>query len=118
MSDDAGAATLVHMCSQQEWDRVVSEGQLRPAADVGFIHLSARGQVHIPANLFYRGRTDLVLLEVDESLLDASVVWEQGVPAHPDGILFPHLYAPLPAAAVSRVSRYRPEPDGTFAPLR
>lgn len=30
---------------------------------------------------------------------------------------FPHLYGPLPAAAVRAVTPYRPEPDGTFAPF-
>ncbi len=31
-------------------------------------------------------------------------------------MLFPHLYGPLPATAVIRVTDYRPGPDGTFPP--
>lgn len=31
-------------------------------------------------------------------------------------MLFPHLYGPLPADAVIRVTAYRPASDGTFPP--
>ena len=87
------------------------------AAD-GFVHLSTRAQVHLPANRLFAGRTDLVLLGLDPDALGAPVKWEPGVPADPASMLFPHLYGPLPVTAVTAVEEYRPETDGTFAARR
>ncbi|WP_188492362.1 DUF952 domain-containing protein [Williamsia phyllosphaerae] len=108
---------LVHLCAKPDWVRAHAYGRLAPDSldQVGFIHLSALEQVHIPANAIFRDRTDLVLLEIDPARVPADIVWEDGDPPHPDGIQFPHLYGPLPVTAVSRVHDYLPESDGTFA---
>ena len=37
-------------------------------------------------------------------------------PTDPDSMVFPHLYGPLPAAAVISVTSYRPDANGRFAP--
>lgn len=81
---------------------------------VGFVHLSTPAQVHLPANRLFSGRTDLVLLRLDPARLASPVRWEPGVPSDPQSMLFPHLYGPLPTAAVTAVLDYRPGPDGTF----
>ncbi len=110
---------LVHLCGLEEWSRARDRGGIRPEAadaEAGFIHLSTPGQVHLPANRLYRGRGDLVLLHIDPALLDSPVVWEPGVATDPESMLFPHLYGPLPARAVIRVTAYPPSPDGTFPP--
>jgi uncharacterized protein (DUF952 family) len=73
--------------------------------------------VHLPANRLYAGRTDLVLLNVDPDRLSAPVRWEPGVPTDPESMLFPHLYGPLPADAVTSVTPYLPGADGRFSPL-
>ncbi|MDR3659749.1 MAG: DUF952 domain-containing protein [Mycobacterium sp.] len=110
---------LVHLCGETDWQRAQLDGELRPPSlqDVGFVHLSAPEQVHLPANRLYRGRTDLVLLLCDPALLGSPVRWEPGVPTDPAAMRFPHLYGALPTAAVRRVAAYRPGPDGGFAPL-
>ena len=74
--------------------------------------------MHLPANRLYAGRTDLVLLRVDPARLSAPVRWEPGVPTDPDSMVFPHLYGPLPTAAVISVTPYRPDDDGRFPPLK
>lgn len=79
----------------------------------GFVHLSTPEQVHVPAQALFPGRRDLVLLVVDPARLTDPVRLEPGRPPHPDGLLFPHLYGPLPTAAVIAVVPYRPP-----APLR
>jgi uncharacterized protein (DUF952 family) len=110
---------LLHLCGLQEWRVAADSGVHRPASlsDVGFVHLSTPEQVHLPANRLFAGRTDLVLLHIDPEQLTDPVRWEPGVPTDPESMRFPHLYGPLPAAAVIRVTPYRPGPDGSFAPL-
>ena len=80
----------------------------------GFIHLSRVDQVALPANRLFAGRTDLLLLVIDPARLDAEVRWEPGVPTDPASMRFPHLYGPLPVAAVTAVVPWPPGPDGTF----
>jgi len=110
---------LVHICATDEWHAAQVRGEHRPGSldDVGFVHLSSPEQVHLPANRLYAGRTDLLLLHIDAELLTAPVRWEPGVPADPEAMLFPHLYGPLPVAAVTSVTPYQPGPDGSFTPL-
>ena len=113
------AAILVHLCGARDWELASARGEHRPdsLASHGFVHLSTLGQVHLPANRLYAGRTDLVLLQIDRARLSAEVRWEPGVPGDPDGMLFPHLYGPLPAAAVTDVTPYRAGADGWFPPI-
>jgi uncharacterized protein (DUF952 family) len=112
-------AVLVHLCPTDEWSSARTRGELRPESltSAGFVHLSTPDQVHLPANRLYRGRDDLVLLHIDPAGLDAPIRWEPGVPTDPESMLFPHLYGALPVAAVINVTRYRPGPDGCFAPM-
>ena len=113
------APVLVHLCTIEEWDSARSAGQRRPPSfdDIGFVHLSSPEQVHLPANRLYAGRRDLVMLWCDPSRLDAVVRWEPGVPGDPQSMLFPHLYGPLPVAAVTGVTSYLPDADGVFAQI-
>jgi uncharacterized protein (DUF952 family) len=110
---------LFHLCGAAEWQVAVDRGEHRPDSlgAVGFVHLSAPEQVHLPANRLYGGRRDLVLLHIDPALLTGEVRWEPGVPSDPGGMRFPHLYGPLPVVAVRRVVPYLPGPDGVFPAL-
>ncbi|GAB04078.1 DUF952 domain-containing protein [Gordonia amarae] len=110
---------LLHLCTEADWSRAQALGHvdaLSPA-DVGFIHLSAPYQVHLPANRLFAGRTDLLALRVDPALLTAEIRWEPGVPTDPESMLFPHLYGELPVAAIVAAEPYLPDSEGTFAPL-
>lgn len=113
------AEFLVRLCSEQEWASARELGWIAPESDgsggQAFVHLSTLEQVHLPANRLYRGRTDMVLLYVDPSSVDAPVRWEPGVPTDPESMLFPHLYGPLPVAAVMKWEAYLPGADGSFA---
>jgi uncharacterized protein (DUF952 family) len=110
---------LVHICATDEWRRAQARGEHSPDSleAVGFIHLSAPEQVHLPANRLYAGRTDLVLLRIDPDRLTAPIRWEPGMPTDPESMLFPHLYGPLSVEAVTSVTPYQPESDGSFSPL-
>lgn len=105
---------LVHLCGLSDWDRAREHGQIEPDPGVGFVHLSTQQQVHLPADRLFAGRTDVVLLYLDPDRLGSPVRWEPGVPGDPEAMVFPHLYGPLPAAAVVHVEDYRPGPNGRF----
>jgi uncharacterized protein (DUF952 family)/ribosomal protein S18 acetylase RimI-like enzyme len=101
---------LLHLVEPADWRTALASGAVRsPSLDsVGFVHLSTPEQVHLPGERLYPGRRDLVLLLVDPSRLTDPVRMEPGVPADPGGMLFPHLYGPLPVQAVVAVVPYRP----------
>ena len=111
------SSELLHLCTVVEWEQARATGQRRPPSldGQGFVHLSTPEQVHLPANRLFAGRTDMVVLQLDPSRLDAPVRWEAGVATDPDAMTFPHLYGPLPVAAVTSVTPYRPDQDGRFA---
>ena len=93
------SATAYKLVDRAEWDAARDAGAYAGSAvDLadGYIHMSTSAQLAETAGKHYRGRADLVLIEVDLSQL--YVTWE----ASRGGALFPHLYAPLPlTAAVS-----------------
>jgi uncharacterized protein (DUF952 family) len=94
--------TIYHMCRAEEWRAAeaagVYTGSSQDAAD-GFIHFSTAAQVRASAAKHRAGQDGLVLLSVDADALGAALKWE---PSR-GGALFPHLYGPLPAAAVTAV---------------
>lgn len=105
---------VLHICGRDEWAAAGDRGEIRPESldTVGFVHCSDPGSVHLPADLFYAGRTDLLLLVVDPTGLP--VKWEPGEPEHPTGVWFPHVYGPIPVGSVVRVLDFPPGADGRF----
>jgi uncharacterized protein (DUF952 family) len=110
---------IYHFCPRADWAAAEQAGSYTADSltTQGFIHCSPADLVHVPATAVARGRTDLVLLEIDESRMDPPAVWEDGDPPHPEGRQFPHVYGPIPLSAVVKVRNFPPAADGTFAPL-
>jgi glutathione S-transferase len=97
---------LFHLALQAAWDAAVQTGAdyRRSTIDAsleeeGFIHCSFARQVQATADRFYAGRTDVVLLRIDRAALEVEVRVED---LRGGGQAFPHLYGPLPVAAVVR----------------
>lgn len=94
-------APIYHICRAEEWAAAeaagVYHGSSQDAAD-GFIHFSSAAQVRASAAKHRAGQDGLTLIAADPDLLGAALKWE---PSR-GGALFPHLYGPLPAAAVVR----------------
>jgi len=109
---------ILHICPRDAWEEALAAGVYEgdTLASDGYIHCSAAEWVHLPATALFRGRRDLLLLEIAEERLPTPLVWEEGNPPHPEGALFPHLYSALPAAAVVAVREYLPDEDGSFSP--
>ncbi|MEE2954719.1 MAG: DUF952 domain-containing protein [Pseudomonadota bacterium] len=95
---------IFHICYASEWDKAIQRGAyLGSTQDKkdGFIHFSTKDQIFQTAILHYFGKAGLVLLTVDRSSLGKALKWEKSR----KGKLFPHLYGPLPVAAVLSVDQ-------------
>ncbi len=104
---------ILHITTRTDWEAAQNVGayQLDTLDTEGFIHCSTPEQVLGPANEFYRGRSDLVLLVIDPERLAADLVYED---LYGSGIAFPHIYGPLNLDAVAGVVPFPPRPDGSF----
>lgn len=90
---------IFKICRRAEWDAAakagVYTGSAKDHAD-GFLHFSTAAQLAGTLARYYAEANDLVLVAVDANALGADLKFE---PSR-DGVLFPHLYAALPASAV------------------
>jgi len=104
---------IFHITTHDAWEDAKAAG--RYTADSlqteGFIHCSEAAQVTWVANMRFKGRTDLILLHVDEAAVGAEVRREN---LEGGTQLFPHIYGPLPVSAVMAITPMTPSPDGTF----
>ncbi len=98
--------TLLHIAEPDVW--AAADAEYRPASlrTEGFVHCSTPAQVVATGRRYYAGRTGLVLLTIDPDAAGVPLKWEPG----PTGDLFPHLYGPIPTAAVTDVRPF--DPDG------
>jgi uncharacterized protein (DUF952 family) len=114
---------ILHITSKQDWSDAQTRGEYTAPslATEGFIHFSTNKQALHVANAFYRGRTDLVLLVVDETRFKPELKWEAPAGPPADNIseadLFPHLYGPLNLDAVTSVLDFQPGSDGSWHSL-
>ncbi|HVQ62935.1 MAG TPA: DUF952 domain-containing protein [Terriglobia bacterium] len=109
-------ARIYHITSRQEADGAGKTGAYEPAAfgREGFIHCSYAHQVIAVANRIFRGRPDLVLLEIDPAELDCLVLDEN---LEGGSTLFPHIYGRLKMSAVTRIYDFPCDGNGEFSAL-
>ena len=98
---------IYHLTFAGDWDAAITVGSYRVSGrgmtleSEGFLHFSYARQLAGTAERFWRDPEEpLVLLTVDPALLDRPVVDEN---TSGGTQLYPHLYGPLPVAAVVRV---------------
>lgn len=103
---------LYHLVEQEVWEQAQLAGEYSWStrgvtyADEGFVHMSRAEQVAGTLRLFYADvRGPLVLLVVDPDLVGAEIRVEDG---------FPHVYGPLPVAAVVDVVPVDRGADGAW----
>jgi uncharacterized protein (DUF952 family) len=90
---------IYKICPAALWQDAERHGVFRGAAiDLadGYIHFSTAAQVPETAAKHFAGQRDLVIAAVDAAVMGEKLKWE----AARGGVLFPHLYAPLPMSAV------------------
>ena len=99
MTDTARPATAFKILTAYQWAQLQTDGIFHGApvdlADA-YIHLSAADQLQDTLDKHFAGQTGLVIAEVDLAALGDTVKWE----ISRGGALFPHIYGPLPIAAV------------------
>jgi uncharacterized protein (DUF952 family) len=107
------AGHLFHIVPADVWARSGDPYVPEDFAREGFIHCSTASQVTRVANAFFAGRVDLLLLMIDVGRVPAPIRDENLTGG---AELFPHVYGPLPRAAVVAVRPLRLRDDGTFDP--
>jgi uncharacterized protein (DUF952 family) len=65
------------------------------------------------ANRFYRDVDQLVVLTIDPRLVPSPIKWES--PGADIDVLFPHIYGPLPVAAVNLAAPWLRFRDATWS---
>jgi uncharacterized protein (DUF952 family) len=103
--------TIYKICETAQWAQAERNGAFRGSAvdlSDGYIHFSTGAQVADTAAKHFAGMSDLVLVAVEAEDLGGALKWERSR----GGALFPHLYGPLPMAAVCWVQALRLDDDG------
>lgn len=104
---------IYHIVPETEWNEAKQKGVYTPEsiAAEGFIHCSLKHQVTGSANLFFKGQTNLLLLQIEVARLKAKLVYENTTG---DTELFPHLYGSLHPEAVNNVYQLNTDEKGDF----
>ncbi len=98
-------ARIYHLAVPEDWGRAAQGGLYAVStrglslADEGFIHCSFAHQIEPVANAWYRDLDRLVILRLDPETLAAEVRVEPSSDGSAE--LFPHVYGPIPIAAVA-----------------
>lgn len=107
---------LYRIAEPADWQQARETGFFASAdlAAEGFIHSSERGQILETARRYYAGRSDLVLLALDEEALAAAGVrvereWVESRQEH-----FAHIFGPVPLGAVRQAYAFKPDAAGRF----
>ena len=93
-----------HLALPDDWAAAFTTGEYRMSTrgvtleQEGFIHCSTRDQVEATANRFYGDIPQLVVLTIDQDAVLSPIRFEPPAPGSTE--LFPHIYGPLPIAAV------------------
>ena len=94
---------IYHVISNAGWQKALLEGfyEADSLAKEGFIHASKEDQVAGVIQRFYKDKTDLILLHIDENKLTAELKYELAPSINEE---FPHIFGPLNIDAVVKTS--------------
>jgi len=108
---------IFHIARRSAWDEALGRGDYRQSTvdstldEEGFIHASGADQVQGVADRYYQDVADeLVLLIIDPGLLGDVELRHESAAGRDE--TFPHIYGPLPVAAVAEVRPLERRPDG------
>jgi uncharacterized protein (DUF952 family) len=107
---------IYHLALRHEWQQALDSGTAyrrstlcKSLDDEGYIHCGFANQVQAVADLVYHGRRDVVLLGIDPARVQSEVRVES---LDSGDQAFPHIYGPLPLAAVVQTTAVPLSADG------
>ncbi|MDC7233460.1 MAG: DUF952 domain-containing protein [Spirochaetales bacterium] len=104
---------IYHIVTTSDFNRLSEKGFFIPQslAEDGFIHCSYSHQVCGIANQLYRNSKELLLLEIDKTLTECSVIDEDLYNLNRD---YPHIYGKLPLDAIVAKYPFEMDSEGLF----
>lgn len=93
---------IYHITEKENWENAKVKGEYTCGSlnSEGFIHLSKETQVEGVKERYYKGKTGLVLLSVNEEKITSELKLELSPSINE---YFPHCYGPLNLDAVEKV---------------
>lgn len=97
------SSVILHITTPEVWERAQQDGACTAdsLSAEGFIHCSTPDQIAWVTGRHFRGRTGLIVLHIDPALVPSAIRYEN---LEGGDWLFPHVYGPIPCAAVVRVT--------------
>ncbi|MEP6677013.1 MAG: DUF952 domain-containing protein [Ferruginibacter sp.] len=97
---------IYHVTTKHSWQKAQEQGAYEALSlfTEGFIHLSKKEQVAGVLERYYKDQTDLLLLHVDETKLDALLKYEVSPSVNEE---FPHLFGKLNLDAVVKTEEIK-----------
>ena len=94
---------IYHITPLQDWRNALDMGSYNAESleKEGFIHCCTKEQIEGVLQEWFKGVSDLLLLEIDPDLLSTAAKYED---SKGTGELFPHIYGPLNLEAVIKVT--------------
>lgn len=93
---------LYKVLTNDEWEAASHSGQIITQLDHvdGFIHLSSAGQLNMTLSLYFSQEESVVLLELNEQAIEASLTYEYSAKR---GGEFAHFYGELSIKKISQL---------------
>ena len=88
---------IFHIAEPEAWAATTEAYTTKDFNSAGFIHCSTEEQLARVVEKFYKDREVLVLLTIDPTVLEEMLVYED---LDDIGEEFPHVYGPIPVAAI------------------
>lgn len=99
-----GNSMILHITTKKDWEKAKEKNEYRGDTldSEGFIHCSTPEQIDEVAQCLFKGKKDLMLLEIDETKVKSEIKYEDAE----NGKLYPHIYGPLNIDAVINVQDF------------
>ncbi len=94
---------IYHITTKQQWETAKEKGFFEETSlnTEGFIHNSTEAQVAGVLERYYKDKTDLLLMHIDESKLEAELKYELAPSVNE---MFPHVFGIINLNAVVKTS--------------